>query len=71
MYCDIVASGDFGEEDVELVEQVAQVQCAVPGADVAVLLGNHDAWYSLHGRRDARGSRGPGRGAGVDEQLRL
>lgn len=67
----IVLAGDFGEEHVELVEQVAQVQGAVPGADVAVILGNHDAWYSLHSRRDTRSAGGLGRGAAVDEQLQL
>ena len=36
--------GDFGEEDVELVRQIAQVPHRK-----AVLLGNHDAWCaSLH-----------------------
>ena len=33
--------GDFGEEDVELVAEVARVP-----ERKAVILGNHDAWYS-------------------------
>eukprot|EP00216_Chloropicon_sp_CCMP2111_P005500 CAMPEP_0198247008 /NCGR_PEP_ID=MMETSP1446-20131203/46262_1 /TAXON_ID=1461542 ORGANISM="Unidentified sp, Strain CCMP2111" /NCGR_SAMPLE_ID=MMETSP1446 /ASSEMBLY_ACC=CAM_ASM_001112 /LENGTH=326 /DNA_ID=CAMNT_0043931333 /DNA_START=1457 /DNA_END=2437 /DNA_ORIENTATION=- len=40
--------GDMGNEDVELVESIAQIQLPK-----AVILGNHDAWNSLGRRRDA------------------
>lgn len=33
--------GDFGEENVELVQSVANLQFAK-----AVILGNHDSWYT-------------------------
>lgn len=41
--------GDLGDEDVELVEEVA----AIPVAK-AVILGNHDAWQSFSRRRPTR-----------------
>ncbi|KAL4434484.1 hypothetical protein ABPG75_000925 [Micractinium tetrahymenae] len=34
--------GDFGEENVQLIKQIAAVPCPK-----AVILGNHDAWFSL------------------------
>ncbi|CAI7810765.1 unnamed protein product [Closterium sp. NIES-53] len=44
-------SGDFGEEQVQLVQQVAAVKAmmAAVGAhvEVAVILGNHDAWFHM------------------------
>lgn len=38
--------GDFGNEDVELVEQIAGLPLPK-----AVILGNHDAWYSMTAKR--------------------
>lgn len=37
--------GDFGDEDVALVERIARLECPK-----AVILGNHDAWDSMSGR---------------------
>ncbi|GAB4815730.1 hypothetical protein N2152v2_002776 [Parachlorella kessleri] len=41
--------GDFGEEDVEIIQRIAGVRHRK-----AVILGNHDAWYSLTERGRAR-----------------
>ncbi|GLC33778.1 hypothetical protein PLESTB_000114800 [Pleodorina starrii] len=40
--------GDFGNEDVRLVRQVAEL-----GLPKAVILGNHDAWFTMTGRSGA------------------
>ncbi|GIM12937.1 hypothetical protein Vretimale_16176 [Volvox reticuliferus] len=45
--------GDFGNEDVALVREVAKL-----GLPKAVILGNHDAWFSLTGRAGSQASRG-------------
>jgi uncharacterized protein (TIGR04168 family) len=37
--------GDFGEEDVALVERIAAVR-----SPKAIHFGNHDAWYAMRGR---------------------
>ncbi|KAF3453278.1 hypothetical protein FNV43_RR03718 [Rhamnella rubrinervis] len=37
----VIRKGDFGEENVELVQSVASLRVAK-----AVILGNHDAWYT-------------------------
>lgn len=37
----VLFTGDFGEEDVELVQSVSNLEFAK-----AVILGNHDAWYT-------------------------
>ncbi|EFJ32336.1 hypothetical protein SELMODRAFT_227655 [Selaginella moellendorffii] len=37
----VLFTGDFGNEDVELVEEVSKLDMAK-----AVILGNHDCWYS-------------------------
>ena len=43
-------AGDFGEENVPLVRSVAGVQGQLgEGVSVAVILGNHDAWFSMFG----------------------
>ncbi|KAL5537676.1 hypothetical protein UlMin_046180 [Ulmus minor] len=39
----VLFTGDFGEEKVELVRSVANLKFAK-----AVILGNHDAWYTQH-----------------------
>ncbi|CAI5521865.1 unnamed protein product, partial [Closterium sp. Naga37s-1] len=49
--------GDFGEEQVQLVQQVAAVK-AMMGAvgaqvEVAVILGNHDAWFHMFRKESA------------------
>ncbi|QDZ17824.1 metallophosphoesterase [Chloropicon primus] len=49
--------GDFGEEDVDLVSQISRLS-----ARKAVILGNHDGWYS---------TKGGGSMEGVEEQLDL
>lgn len=49
--------GDFGEEDVELVRQIADVRDRK-----AVILGNHDGWHSTSGK---------GSMEGVEKQLDL
>ncbi len=36
-------AGDFGEEVIALVKRVADVP-----TPKAVILGNHDAWYTFH-----------------------
>ena len=41
--------GDLGDEDVELVEEVAAIR-----TEKAVILGNHDAWQSFSRRRPTR-----------------
>ncbi|GLI59666.1 hypothetical protein VaNZ11_001605 [Volvox africanus] len=46
--------GDFGNEDVALVRQVAEL-----GLPKAVILGNHDAWFSLTDRSGSQTRRGP------------
>ncbi|CAI5479923.1 unnamed protein product, partial [Closterium sp. Yama58-4] len=47
----ILFVGDFGEEQVQLVQQVAAVKgmMSAVGAqvEVAVILGNHDAWFHM------------------------
>jgi len=37
--------GDFGDEDVRLVEELAAVR-----APKAIIFGNHDAWHTMRGR---------------------
>ena len=49
--------GDFGEEDIGIVSQIASVP-----ERKQVILGNHDGWYSTNGR---------GSMEGVEEQLDL
>ena len=44
--------GDFGDEDLELVACIAALD--VPKA---VILGNHDAWFAMRGRRSERALR--------------
>jgi uncharacterized protein (TIGR04168 family) len=46
--------GDFGNENVDIVRQIASVQ--EPSRKI-VMLGNHDAWYSLTPRGRARAVR--------------
>jgi len=53
--------GDFGEEDVALCSQIARVP-----ERKAVILGNHDGWYSTTQR-----GKGAGSFRGVEEQLEL
>ena len=49
LVCDCNA-GDFGEENIPLVRSVAAVQEQLgEGVSVAVILGNHDAWFSMFG----------------------
>ncbi len=38
--------GDFGDEDVALIERIAAIRCPK-----AVVLGNHDAWHASRGGR--------------------
>ncbi|KAK9826782.1 hypothetical protein WJX81_008513 [Elliptochloris bilobata] len=54
----VILVGDFGEEDLELIYKVAVLQ--VPKA---VMLGNHDAWFSLTARSRTRWHRGTQRNA--------
>lgn len=43
-------AGDFGEEVVPLVSTISRVQGQLGGnTSVGVILGNHDAWYSMFG----------------------
>ncbi|CAI5481600.1 unnamed protein product [Closterium sp. Yama58-4] len=54
----ILFVGDFGEEQVQLVRQVAAVKerMAAVGAhaEVAVILGNHDAWFHMFRKESAQ-----------------
>ncbi|GJP44159.1 hypothetical protein CLOM_g3553 [Closterium sp. NIES-68] len=44
----ILFVGDFGEEQVGLVRQIAAVKAMMGGqVEVAVILGNHDAWFHM------------------------
>ncbi|CAI5489010.1 unnamed protein product, partial [Closterium sp. Naga37s-1] len=53
----ILFVGDFGEEQVQLVQQVSAVKAmmAAVGAhvEVAVILGNHDAWFHMFRKESA------------------
>ena len=40
-----IFTGDLGDEDVAIARRLSQLRC-----EKAVMLGNHDAWFSMRGR---------------------